>query len=298
MPGTLTVLIPTRNRAEYLGTALASINAAGEEARRARGITTTAFVVDDVSDDDGATRRVAERWGARYHRILQHDGRHDPGVAIATGVSMIDSDLYSLLGDDDALLPGGVVTVTDMIDEGADVVSPSYLLADACLRPTKEVLLPEATLGDLARGYSLVTDGSTVRTELVRDLTWDVSLKGMMLLPLWVRLMLDGRVFARTDVPTWLYRRHDDNISDQWSESDREIRSRVVAELQALVVAELGHLPPGPHHEARELRIANREARERAANDPATAAAAERARRRNRRLDIRVRRRLSRVIAP
>ncbi len=298
MPRTLTVLIPTRNRAEYLGTALASVNAAAEEARRALGVATTAFVVDDASDDDGATRRVAERWGARYHRIVDHDGRHDPGVAIATGVGLVDTELHSLLGDDDALLPGGIVTVARMIDDGADVVSPSYLLADSCLRPTREVLLPEATIGDLARGYSLVTDGSIVRTELVRDLTWDVSLKGMMLLPIWVRLMLDGRTFARTDAPTWLYRRHDDNISDQWSESDQEIRGRVVEQVQAMVVAELGHLPPGPHHEARELRIANREARERAANDPAVAAAAERARRRNQRFDVRVRRRLSRVIAP
>jgi len=132
----------------------------------------------------------------------------------------------------------------------------------------------------------------------VRDLTWDPSLTGIMLLPLWVRLMLDGRTFAVSTTPTWLYRRHEGNISAELSAADQAIRDRVVADLQALVVAELGELPDGPFHERRKVKLANREARWKAENDPATIALIEKKKRRSNRIDVRLRRTLSRAIAP
>jgi hypothetical protein len=72
----------------------------------------------------------------------------------------------------------------------------------------------------------------------------------------------------------------------------------VIADLQAQVVAELGALPDGPFHEKRKVKLANREARWKAANDPATIALIEKKQRRSNRLDKRLRRKLSRVIAP
>jgi hypothetical protein len=133
-----------------------------------------------------------------------------------------------------------------------------------------------------------------VRTELVRDLPWDPSLIGLMLLPHWLRLMLDGRTFAVSTTPTWLYRRHDDNISTELSEAHSEMRDALVADLKAQVIAETGSLPDSPyeaylaHRRARRARI---EAQERAANDPAAIKA------RNR-WDKRMRRSVARAIAP
>jgi glycosyltransferase involved in cell wall biosynthesis len=301
----LTVVVPTRSRAELLGPTLASILAAAEEGARTTGTRTEVLVVDDASPDDGATRAVAADHGVRYHRIEEHDGRRDPGVAIAAGVQLVDTEHHLVFGDDDAMLPSHVTAALRHVLDGADVVSTSYWLTDADLVPVREVVLPTPTIGDLARGYALVNDGAVVRTALVRDLAWDPSLTGMMLLPHWVRLMLDGRVFAVSETPSWCYRRHGSNISADIPEEDTARRRELVAALQAEVVARLGVLPAGPHHDAREARIAARaarEAREAAAATPegraAAQAAAERSRRRNARLDIRVRRRLSRLLAP
>lgn len=295
MSRTLTVLIPTRNRADYLGAALASVNAAGEEARRRFGSTTTALVVDDVSTDDGATRRVAEQWGARYHRIEEHDGRHDPGIPIATGLSMVDTELYQLLGDDDVLLPHALSTCLSLVEDGADVVSTSYWMADADLAPTREVLLPQPDLGDLVRGHSTICDGSIIRTDAVQGFELDASLKAVMLLPLWVKLMLDGRSFAVTPYPTWLYRRHGGNISGQVSDEQRQVREVLVAQLQAQVIKKLGSLPPSPREEAakrREADAAARQAAQAAATAPAPVPVAALG------FTTRARRRLARIIAP
>ena len=298
MTSSLTVIVPTRERSAFLAPTITSVLAAAAEAERTLGVRTEILVVDDASEDDGATRAVAERFGTRYHRIVEHDGRRDPGVAIATGVQRVETSHQLLFGDDDAKLPMHVSTAMSFVDDGADVVSTSYQLTDALLRPTDTVVLEQPHIGDLARGYSLVNDGAVVRTELVRDLTWDPTLTGIMLLPLWVRLMLDGREFAVSTTPTWLYRRHDGNISAELSAADQAIRDRVIADLQAQVVAELGELPDGPFHEKRKVKLANREARWMAANDPATIALIEQKQRRSNRLDKRLRRKLSRVIAP
>ena len=298
MTSSLTVIVPTRERSSFLAPTITSVLAAAAEAEHTLGVRTEILVVDDASEDDGATRAVAERFGTRYHRIVEHDGRRDPGVAIATGVRLVETSHQLLFGDDDAMLPMHVSTAMSFVADGADVVSTSYQLTDALLRPTDTVVLEQPHIGDLARGYSLVNDGAVVRTELVRDLTWDPTLTGIMLLPLWVRLMLDGREFAVSTTPTWLYRRHDGNISAELSAADQAIRDRVIADLQAQVVAELGALPDGPFHEKRKVKLANREARWKAANDPATIALIEKKQRRSNRLDKRLRRKLSRVIAP
>ncbi len=294
MSASLTVLIPTRERAQFLGPTITSVLAAAAEAERVAGTRTEVLVVDDASDDGGATRSVADRYAVRYHRITEHDGRRDPGIAIATGIQLVETSHHLVFGDDDAMLPMHVSAAMSLVEGGADVVSTSYWLTDALLIPTREVVLTLPHLGDLARGYSLVNDGAVVRTELVRDLTWDPSLTGIMLLPLWVSLLLDERVFAVSTTPTWLYRRHDGNISAELSDDDRAIRDRVVADLQSQVVARLGHLPDGPHHSAREARAvqrARRGARAAAAADPAAIS------RRNR-WDKRLRRDLARLLAP
>jgi Glycosyl transferase family 2 len=293
MSTSLTVLVPTRSRADFLAPTVASVLAAGEEGQRRTGTRTVVLVVDDASPDDGATRAVAQRFGVRYHRIDEHDGRRDPGVAIAAGVQLVDTEHHLIFGDDDAMLPSHVTAVARHLQAGADVVATSYWLTDEDLAPTRQVVLPPATIGDLARGYSLVNDGAAVRTELVRDLVWDPQLTGMMLLPHWVSLALDGRVFAVSTNPTWFYRRHATNISADLPEQDTERRRELVASLQASVIERLGYLPDGPHHDAREARIAAR-----AAKDAAKAAAAAAAPKGPEPFVRRARRRLARTIAP
>jgi glycosyltransferase involved in cell wall biosynthesis len=288
----LTVIVPTRSRADFLGPTLASILAAAAEAERARGTRTVVLVVDDASDDGGATRAVAERYGVRYHRIGEHDGRRDPGVAIVTGVQMVETSHHMLFGDDDAMTPSLITSALAHVDEGADVVSMSYWWTGPDLTPTREVILPPGNLGDLVRGHVIVNDGAITRTDLVRDLPWDPSLAKVMLLPHWVQLAVDGRRFATPSVPPWYYRRHEANISSSPSDEDREVRERLLADLQAMVVQRLGYLPTGPYHEAREERIARR-----VAKDAAKAAAALAPPRREP-LTRRVRRRLARAIAP
>ena len=60
-------------------------------------------------------------------------------------------------------------------------------------------------------------------------------------------VMLSDARFAIVEEPTWLYRRHDTNISKAaYSERDRELRTRSNAAIRTLVLERLGHLPGDP----------------------------------------------------
>lgn len=251
--------------------AVRSILTSAAELERAHGVGTKIWVVDDAPDND-ETREVAQRLGVGYLRITEHDGRADPGAAIVYGMQHVDTTWMTIFGDDDVMLPRHLPAAWEKIQEGHDVVSVSFVMVDSDLRPTAAPrILQPAHLGDLIAGYTWVNDGSFVKHALVKDLTWDVSLEGHMLLPLWAQLLLDERSFAVVEEPTWLYRRHDANISlGAMSPRDMALRERVRADIKASVLAARGALPDSPH----EAREAERKAANAAAAEAKKAAAA------------------------
>jgi glycosyltransferase involved in cell wall biosynthesis len=222
----VTVVIPTRNRADLLSTTLHSIQVAADEARRA-GWTTHVLVVDDCSDDT-STRDVCAAAGAECVRIEEHDGRNNPASAIVLGVANARSRFIMLFGDDDIMLPRHLVAHLEVAESGYDLCSGSYHLTDADLRVVSTAVLPQPTIEDLLDGRVTINDGALVRTDLFQAGPWDPTLDQVVILPVWLTLMTQGVRATTIAEPTWLYRRHHANISDALPPEDREQRSRVI----------------------------------------------------------------------
>ena len=89
MPIRASIIVPTRDRAEYLEVALASI------LPQARAADAEVVVVDD--GDQEAVRELAERFGARY---LAHPSPRGLNAARNTGVEATDHELVVFVDDD------------------------------------------------------------------------------------------------------------------------------------------------------------------------------------------------------
>jgi len=240
--GGVTVIIPTRERPELLRTTLHSILTSATEAER-HGITTRVLVVDDASSTDG-TRRLAKELSVDYARIDIHNGRNNPAAAIAKGVGLVDSEFFTIFGDDDIMLPRFIGAHMAALAQGYDVCASAYLWTDDALRTVRDVRLPEANIGDLLAGRITINDGAMTRVELVRDMVWDPTLDQVILYPIWLGLLYGGARFTRLDEPTFLYRRHQTNVSDRRDPTDAGKRQAVQEQYRELVLARDGTIPP------------------------------------------------------
>ena len=243
MSADVTIIIPTRERVDFLRITLHSVLASAAEAAVA-GITTRVLVVDDASPTD-ATRRLCDELGVDCSRIEVHSGQNDPAAAIVRGVSLVEGTWYSLFGDDDLMLPRFIRAHVEALrsGDGADVCSSAYLRTDAELKVTQETVLPLASLGDLLEGRMTINDGAMTRAELTHDLPWDPTLAQQVLFPIWCELLFRGARFTRLVEPTFLYRRHAANISDRVGEAERARRMGMAAEYRTRVLARDGTLP-------------------------------------------------------
>jgi glycosyltransferase involved in cell wall biosynthesis len=103
-PPAVSIVIPTRNRADYLKVALASLSPERQEIDGSYEI----LVVDDASSD--ATPDVAEAAGARCIRQSEHRGLN---AARNAGVRMSEAPLIAFLDDDVDAPPGWLRALVD-----------------------------------------------------------------------------------------------------------------------------------------------------------------------------------------
>ena len=237
----VTVVVPTRERADYLLTSLRSILVAADEARRA-GWGVRVLVVDDVSPTT-ATREVAEQLGVDYVRLDKHDGQNNPASAMAYGVSMVTSPFLAFFGDDDIMLPRHLVSHLELVEAGYDLVTCSFVRTDATLREIERRTLPEPHLGDLLDGKIMINDSAMVRTELAQRAPWDPSLGQVVLYPVWLTIMTEGVRATRIVEPGSLYRRHQENISDLLPPEDQSTREAIAEKFRAAIIASGRQVP-------------------------------------------------------
>jgi len=81
------------------------------------------------------------------------------------------------------------------------------------------------------------------RSALAQELVWDPNLDQVIFYPIWLELLYRGARFTRLDEPTFLYRRHDSNVSDRLDERDAELRRSVRERYVGLVMERNGSLP-------------------------------------------------------
>lgn len=93
---TISIVIPVYNGANYLAEAIDSALAQTWPAHEI-------IVVDDGSNDQGATRAVAERYGDRIRYLHRPNG--GCGAALNTGIEAMTGDYFSWLSHDDLYTP-------------------------------------------------------------------------------------------------------------------------------------------------------------------------------------------------
>lgn len=201
----VTIVIPTHDRPEMLATCIDSIWAASQRVKEQVRI----LVVDDASTVPG-TLKVAYDRGCDY--ILRgHNG--GVGQTLAQGFQEVDSPFYAFWGDDDFMLPNWFELHLAKIHEGFDVVAGSYRMADADLNPGQEIILRPGTFEDLRRGDVQVNDGALVRRESLREIRFRPERERIMMMTFWLAMAAGGRRFGVVSEPTWLYRRHPNQLT-------------------------------------------------------------------------------------
>jgi glycosyltransferase involved in cell wall biosynthesis len=199
-PPTVSVVIPTRNRAERLTTH------ALPAARSQRDVDVEVVVVDDGSDED--TRQALEALADERVRIVRHERREGQSRARNTGIEAARGEWIAFLDDDDLWAP-------DKLREQLDAAA----LADAEFSYTGVIMVDEARGGEVmvvlppspAEGLlerllvrnALHAGASSVlaRSSVVREVGgFDETLVQFTDWDLWIRLAAHGRAAVCPDV--------------------------------------------------------------------------------------------------
>lgn len=223
MTADVTIVIATYNRPQMLKVELHSILAS---AAMVPDTKVRILVVDDHSDSP-RTEAVVKDLGADYLRLEENQG---VAGALVAGFEQVDSPYYAFWGDDDFFLPRWFQLHLAKMAEGFDVVAGSFWKADANLRLQRHVLLPVARFADLKNGKVTCNDGSLVRRESIGDIAFRPERERAMMMTFWQAMALKGARFAAIVEPTWLYRRHDTNLSNKRSAHDNKLRAAAVKE--------------------------------------------------------------------
>lgn len=219
----VTIVVATYDRPAWLAVALRSVQLSAAFAFL-KGVDTTILVVDDASVGED-TRRVCDSFGVRYVRNRLNDGRMDPSAARALGIAEVDTEYFGFFDDDDVMLVRYVAAHVALAESGFDVVSSPYFLTDADLRPVGLFRDLPARLGDMVADHNMVNDYSVVRTARAQDV-WRPELGKAMPFGAWLELAYRGAAFAQLDEPTFLYRRHGDNMSTGAAEDPTLLATR------------------------------------------------------------------------
>lgn len=246
----VTIIVATYERSAWLAIALRSIQLSAEFATL-RGIATRILVVDDGSPSS-ETRDVAASLGVDYLRNDENDGRNNPSAARLIGLNAVDTSHYAFFDDDDVMLPRWVAAHVEAIAEGYDIAYSAYWLTDAELVPQRRIVPYRVRLGDMLSDHNPVNDHCLVATDAARDV-WNVDLEKAMMFGGWLELAYRGARFVRISEPTYLYRRHSRNMSDEVDPRFLEIRERLVQDYRARVMTRDGRIP-GPSLQLRTRR--------------------------------------------
>jgi glycosyltransferase involved in cell wall biosynthesis len=228
----VSVVIPVHNGSNFLRDAI-------DSALAQTWPSVEVIVVDDGSDDDGATVRIASSYGERIRLIRKEHG----GVssALNAGIQAMSGQYFAWLSHDDVYDPRKLqhqIAVLDGCDEGTIAYS-DYELVDPGLRRIKKKIMPDVP----AAGFRLwlmsdsALHGCTMlvpRSCFARD-RFDERLATTQDYDMWFRLASDHR-FVRVPEILLKYRVH--GGQESWMNPSR------VEEGNRLLIGFLDAMPP------------------------------------------------------
>lgn len=222
----VTIACITYNRPQYLKVQLKSILAAAANVPDKVRI----VVVDDASDTLAAQHICAEL-GVDY---VRHSENRGLAPTLVSAFEQVDSPYYALWGDDDYFLPNWFTLHLAKIREGYDVVAGSYWMANHNLKRLYPLVLPVATRELLLQGKVTCNDGSLVRYDSVGDIRWQPERERAMVMTFWLAMTSGGRKFAAVEEPTWLYRRHEGQLSEFPPDAhERKLRNAAIRQYRS-----------------------------------------------------------------
>ena len=211
----VSVIVPTFNRAHYLGPALKSIPTS------AGGLEVEIVVVDDGSTDD--TPQVVEQYLKEGYR-LQYIQQANSGIAVARNAGLenlgADTEFVTFLDSDDVFPDGALAAQLEVLqsDHALDLVYGRMVMTDQIdpftLAPSKEarqLALVGIHLSCALLRRSVIDRVGMFDTDFVQAEDTDYLL----------RVFESGAKFRQTDTVCLYYRRHPQNVTKDIAESRR-----------------------------------------------------------------------------
>jgi glycosyltransferase involved in cell wall biosynthesis len=184
----VSVIIPTHNRADTLGSAIQSV-------LEQTYLSCEVIVVDDGSDD--STRTVVDSFSGSVRYFYQT--RRGPSAARNTGIQKAEGEFLSFLDSDDLFLPGKIASQVMFLTENPQVgmVHSSYISVDYDLVPKALHIADSAgsTYRRLMLRCSIATPTVMVRREVFdRVGRFDESMDIEEDIDMWIRIARVYRV--------------------------------------------------------------------------------------------------------
>ncbi len=127
----LSVCIPTRNRANFIGQALDSIISQADN-------TVEIVMVDGASEDD--TPNIVNQYRNKFGNITYYRGETNPGVDRDMGrsVELARGEYCWLFSDDDMLKPGAIRRILKEIESGNELYLCNVTACDINMHPLRD----------------------------------------------------------------------------------------------------------------------------------------------------------------
>lgn len=226
------VVVPVFNRADVLGTALASVLAQTEQDFEI-------VVADDGSRDDPAA--VIARLGDTRIRCLRQENKGG-GAARNLGIDSARGRFIAFLDSDDVFLPNHLATMRRLLEGTANTAGYARMIVDRgdrkqILKPPRAIRANEDMAAYLLCDRGFVPTITTVApAELARNIRYHENLREAEDTDFAVRLSLAGCRFVMADAPGAVWKdRYDPGRQsagrstvrlEQWLESMRPSISR------------------------------------------------------------------------
>jgi glycosyltransferase involved in cell wall biosynthesis len=232
----VSIVIPVYNGSNYLAEAIESALAQTHK-------NLEVIVVNDGSSDDGATRRVAERYAGRLRYFEKPNG----GVASALnfGIAQMTGEYFSWLSHDDLYLPDKIEAQLNLLANSGQ--GRGVVVYGSCAIFTRDPAQAEVVeVSDAGRKYfryllatSSAVHGCTllIPREAFRDQRFDEARPTTQDYDMWFRLA-DTFDFVKMDRPLVLARQHPEQDSVKK-------RRKVRAEKNAIYCGFLAQMGPG-----------------------------------------------------
>ena len=206
MPKTVSVIITTHNRPDYLKESLAAV-------LKQTVLPKEVFVIDDGSSV--SYEEVLNLFPRELFEYVKVPVASGANAARNLGISKSNSDIIAFLDDDDIWDENYLEQHINAHDEGADAVTCGYRFLETPekihINPIQVITTDVIKKGNKFCGMS----GVTCKTSLAQNLKFDEELKNSQDWDFFVRITLENAQFRNIAKDIYFYRRGHNSISTE-----------------------------------------------------------------------------------